>query len=467
MEFSLNSLFVVPTGNTLPTAGTASSDLTAGQVGVFKAGVQTAVNASTITSLTSREGVQIFQGTKELRNPTNKRSDVINSGKIVEWYKIQGQGTASNEIWEVSSFTAKCNEDITFSIRGLSNYMNTISANGLTRSITIKTPCCDCDGSPCDTVDGYLVIYEILRKIIQEANALLDLNLAYTSTGDVDTSLATLNTLSAADWGTSLGMGTFYTFETDDTGSSATKIIITSKPLTVYGKFCNIALNTQEWDRIWFRVWVYKSPDTTQDFIVFDRCESVATTTLTQRSTFAHGLSSEIEQLEYDYYSYQAGDKALFQLSQYNQGFTSYVSAGTVYDLYYIKCNPMYSEGAFNAAINQTFTAIIAAPQTSTSTVTQSSTTTSGSTAVTMAATNSGVLVGQLVTGSGIPYGTIVTAKNGTALTLSNAATASATVTLTFTNSVSSGIAGILIAYLGAPDDRNAANTATTTPLIP
>jgi len=471
MEFSLTSLFVVPTNNTLPSLGTASSSLTSGQVGIFKSDVLTAVTASSITSLTSREGIQVMQGTKEYRNPINKRSDVINSAKVVEWYKIQGQSTASPEIWEVSDFTAKCNEDITFTVRGLSNYMNTISANGLTRSVTIKTPCCDCGGSPCDTVDGYLVIYEILRKIIQEANVALGKNLAYTTTSEVDASITVLNALSAADWGTGLGMATFYNFTTDDVGSAATKIIITTKTLTQYGKFCNIALNTFEWDRIWFRVWIYKSPETTQDFIVFDRCEQVAATTQTQRSTFAHGLSSEVLQLEYDYYSYQATDKALFQQSQYNQGFNSFVSDGTVYDLYYIKCNPLYNEGAFNPAIQQTFTTVIAAPQTTT-TFTQAAATngvTSGSTTVTLASGGnlSSIKAGQPVSGTGIPINTIVVSISSTTMVISNAATATGTPTLTFSPSVSSDIAGILIPYLGVPQDKNAANTATSAPLLP
>ncbi len=471
MEFSLPSLFVVPVGNTLPTTGTASSALTAGQVGIFTGDAQTAVNASTVTASTVKF-IQLFQGTKINTNPTNKRSDKIKAANIEEWYKIQGQGTASNEIWEVSDFTAKCNEDITLTVRGLSRYMNTISFNGLTRSVTIKTPCCDCGGSPCDTVDGYLIIYEILRKIIQEANVELGLDLAYTTTVEVDASMVTLNALSAADWGTKLGMGTFYTFTTDNIDSAATKLIITSKALTQYGSFCNIALNTQEWDRIWFRVFIYKSPDTTQDFIVFDRCEAVAATTLTQRSTFAHGLSSEILQLEYDNYSYQSVYKHLFQLSQFNQELTTYTSSGVVYDLYYIQAKPVYTDGNFNAAVDEDFRVIIAAPQTTTTSFTQaaaSSGVTSGSATITLASGGnlSSVAVGQAVSGTGIPYGAFVVSISSTTLVISIPATATGTPTLTFTNSLSSGIAAILIAYLGVPQDYAAANTPTTTPLIP
>ena len=65
--------------------------------------------------------------------------------------------------------------------------------------------------------------------------------------------------------------------------------------------------------------------------------------------------------------------------------------------------------------------------------VTQSTgTTTSGSTAVTLAAANSDVRTGMLVTGTGIAANTVVAAVSGTSVTLSANATASGTVTLTF-----------------------------------
>ena len=65
--------------------------------------------------------------------------------------------------------------------------------------------------------------------------------------------------------------------------------------------------------------------------------------------------------------------------------------------------------------------------------VTQSTgTTTSGSTAVTLAAANSQVKTGQLVTGTGIAAGTYVQAVSGTSVTLSQNASASGTNTLTF-----------------------------------
>jgi len=64
--------------------------------------------------------------------------------------------------------------------------------------------------------------------------------------------------------------------------------------------------------------------------------------------------------------------------------------------------------------------------------VTATGTTTSGSTAVTLAAADSSIKTGMLVTGTGIAAGTVVAAVSGTSVTLSANATASGTVTLTF-----------------------------------
>jgi hypothetical protein len=63
---------------------------------------------------------------------------------------------------------------------------------------------------------------------------------------------------------------------------------------------------------------------------------------------------------------------------------------------------------------------------------TATGTTTSGSTAVTLAAADSSIKTGMLVTGTGVAANTVVAAVSGTSVTLSANATASGTVTLTF-----------------------------------
>lgn len=66
-------------------------------------------------------------------------------------------------------------------------------------------------------------------------------------------------------------------------------------------------------------------------------------------------------------------------------------------------------------------------------TTTATGTTTSGSTAVTLSAANANILKYMGITGTGIDAGTSVAAISGTSLTLSDNASASGTVTLTFT----------------------------------
>lgn len=66
---------------------------------------------------------------------------------------------------------------------------------------------------------------------------------------------------------------------------------------------------------------------------------------------------------------------------------------------------------------------------------TQSGTTSNGSPTVTLSASNPAIQNGQTVTGTGIPAGTYVLTIVGTTLTLSQQATASGTVTLSFTTS--------------------------------
>jgi len=86
---------------------------------------------------------------------------------------------------------------------------------------------------------------------------------------------------------------------------------------------------------------------TTADFIVADDCNVVATPTIIQNSTYAKGTSGEIAQLEKNFYSYQAGYlKSLFRMNGYNANFESWVTAGTVYDTYYIKFNE-FSKSAY------------------------------------------------------------------------------------------------------------------------
>lgn len=337
MDYSLTTVFVVPVGNSLPTTGSTET-LTEGQFGVYKDEQRT---AATNGNIGTAAFIQFAQGQPNLYIGS-KVSDKIKASKVKKWYKVTGSGTAANEIWEVSDFTASCGEDVTLTLRGHSSYLDTISFNGLTRSITVKAPCCDCGADPCDQVDNEALIDLILQKIAQ---------------------------IDAAQTGpNALRIDTFFTFSKVGTGASAT-LLISSNPLTRYAQPCDVAANPYEFDRIWFRVWVYKGPETTVDFIVANNCDTAATTTLIQRSSFPHGTSSEVAQIEKDYYSYQSPYKHLFRMAGYNQFFESQVTDGTLYDLYVIQFDELFQDNSWTRNSKEDERVLLYIPQGSTSTI--------------------------------------------------------------------------------------------------
>jgi hypothetical protein len=116
---------------------------------------------------------------------------------------------------------------------------------------------------------------------------------------------------------------------------------------------------------MYFRTFVYAGPATTADFIVADSCNMVADAYVTQRASYVSGTSAEIQQLEKNYYSYQAGYlKHLYRMVGYNENFESWVSDGTTYDTYYIRFNE-YDKSAYKWGdfIIEDSMVIIAAPQ--------------------------------------------------------------------------------------------------------
>jgi len=339
-EYSLTTLFVVPVGNTLPTIG-STQNLTAGQFGVFKDDART---IATNGNIATAKFIQFFQGHEASIGASigSKPSDRIKASKVKRWYKVSGNATAANEIWTVSDFTGKCGEDYTLTLLAHSSYLDTISFNGLTRSVTIKAPCCDCGASPCDTVDAEALVDAIIAKLGQEAAV------------QVGSQVLNLNT--------------FFYFTKVGSGST-TSLVIESKPLTKYAQPCDVAANPYEFDRIWFRTFFYKGPVTTVDFLVANACESAATAEVTQRSSFPVLTSTEVAQLEKDYYSYQSPFKHLFRMNGYNEYFESFVTDGQVYDQYVIQFDEYNQEDAWTANQKEDEKVILMIPQGQTSTI--------------------------------------------------------------------------------------------------
>jgi len=335
-DFSLTTLFVVPSGSTIASSG-STQDLTAGKVGVFKNDYAVA----TAGNIAAAPYFYIAQGRTNTYLQGSKRSDKI-SGKnnagsgtnVTEWYKVTGCATAATQVTDVSNFNVKCGDIVTLTLRAHSSYIDTLYFNGFTRSVTVQAPCCDCGGNPCDTVDVPGLIDAFILKLQQQGPGINPDNISF---------------------------NTFYQFQR--IGNNASAILrISGKPLTKYGQPCDVAAFPYEYDRMYFRTFVYSGPATTADFIVADNCNIVADSVITQRASYPDGTSDEIAQLEKNFYSYQAGYlKHLYRMAGYNENFESWVSAGSTYNTYYIKFNE-YDKSAYQWGdyIHEDSTVIIA-----------------------------------------------------------------------------------------------------------
>jgi|SRR5581483_7904725 len=343
MDFSLTTLFVAQSG-TLASSG-STQNLTPGQLGVFLPDYTIA----TTGNIASAQYIYVAQGRIEVIPPAggiagllpqtgnqlgSKRSDKISASKIIDWYKVTAISNVPTQIQSIASWNIQCGEQITFAFRLHSSYIDTGFFNGLTRSTVVQAPCCSCGANPCATVTG----------------AALD--------AFIDTAVNQLN----ADPQLSVFL-TFSRFGSSATGGSP-QLIITEKPLTVYGNPCDFEAYPWEYDRLWFRAFVINGPVTTQDFIVSDACNIVATSTVVQRSDYGTGSSAEIAQLEKNLYSYQTSEfKSTYKYNSWNQAFVSYVTAGTYYDTYYIKYYPQDERLMdWNPGVVQDSTVIVAFP---------------------------------------------------------------------------------------------------------
>jgi hypothetical protein len=332
-DFSLTTLFVAKTDSSLPLlpAGGSPETLAAGQIGIFVP--VTGSSVSGIVSKTAAADVQaapyfqIAQGRTNTYLQGTKKSDKIsgvgNTGgkgsNVTEWYKVTGCPTAATQTTDVDGWNVKCGDIVTLTLRAHSSYIDTLYFNGFTRSVTVQAPCCNCGDNPCDTVDVPGLIDSFILKLQQKGPGINPDNISFS---------------------------TFFQFQR--IGNDANAILrISGKALTAYGQPCDVAAFPYEYDRMYFRTFVYSGPATTADFIVADNCNIVADATITQRASYPDGTSAEIAQMEKNYYSYQAGYlKHLYRMAGYNQNFESWVADGATYDTYYIKFND-YDRSAY------------------------------------------------------------------------------------------------------------------------
>ena len=321
-DFSLTTVFVVPVGEAIANSG-STQDLSAGQVGFFGTISGTPYTVLNAGNIASAPYFYVAQGRTNTYLQGSKRSDKIKgcatancTSNVTEAYKVTGCPTPVNQITDVTDFVVHCGDIITLTLRAHSSYIDTLYFNGLTRSVTVQAPCCDCGADPCDTVDVDALIDQIIAKLEAQAPGINPDNIS---------------------------LNKFFDFQ--NIGGRTLRIV--GKPLTAYGQPCDVAAFPYEYDRMWFRTFVYSGPATTADFIVADNCNIVANAVIVQRANYARGTSEEIAQLEKNFYSYQAGYlKHLYRMAGYNENFESWVSAGTTYDTFYIKFNE-YDRSAY------------------------------------------------------------------------------------------------------------------------
>lgn len=299
---SLVKLFVLPTGNTLPTTGT-NADLTGqgttpNQFGIFlpslaPATVGSAGSAKYLTMSQTRNIATLKEGTMD--------SDKVYPGRVYQWYKVPGNLTASTQITEISSWTMGCQEDISVTLRLFSYYINASYYNGLTRSVMVTTPCCGCGSNPCEEL----------------------------SSGDVTTVLQELANAINDDEILSL-------FVVAGVNVAGTALVIEGLPLAADGSTCDLTNNPYQLDRMYFYTFVRSGPELTTDYEVDDICNLIATPSILQRASYPQNTPAEIQQMEKNYFYGDTELNQIFSNPNYNGEFQSYVDSALAYNLYYL-----------------------------------------------------------------------------------------------------------------------------------
>lgn len=173
MDFSLTTLFVLPNGN-LVADGFKRENLQPTQFGIFNSRYKAVTSADE-----AAKSPHIVFGQGRVENVpglTHKYSDKVSRGSLIEWYKTNGSPTSKVQItyagWDTVDSTktlkAGCDEEYSLTIRGRSLYIDNAYAYGLTRTVTVKTPCCEDCGDNCETINPIWLAEEFARKINTE-----------------------------------------------------------------------------------------------------------------------------------------------------------------------------------------------------------------------------------------------------------------------------------------------------------
>lgn len=174
MDFSLTTLYVLPTGS-LVADGFRRENLKPTQFGIFNSRYRAVTTAGE-----ANKSPYIVFGQGRIENVpglTHKYSDKISSGSLIEWYKTSASEAPKNQITyagfdgvdNTKTISVGCGEQISLTIRARSLYLDTAFAYGLTRTVTFTTPCCADCGDNCDSIDPRIVAEAWSRMINEES----------------------------------------------------------------------------------------------------------------------------------------------------------------------------------------------------------------------------------------------------------------------------------------------------------
>jgi hypothetical protein len=321
-DFSLTTLFVVPSGGY--SASAASNALTPGQLGIY---IDTHANATT-GNIAGAKFFYLAQGRANDYLLGSKKSGKIHASRVTSFTKVVGNATVQPQITEVEFDNISCGETVTLSIRVFSQWAESIAPYGFLKSVTVKAPCCPCSGpDPCTEVDYNAFINNVIAEIDKQV-------VGVSGPGGPQ-------------------LKDYLTFQ--NIAGPPRVLRITAKPVVKFKNPHDPSAFPYEYDRVSFKVYVYKGPAVASEQIINDACEKAGTVTTTQVGTFPRGTPDEIRQLERWHYSYQAGYMThLHKMAGYNQNFESYVNDSVAaYDTLYINFYEQ-SQGANISTIQST-----------------------------------------------------------------------------------------------------------------
>lgn len=323
MNFSLPRVFVSPVSNTIPTTGT-TSNLTANELGIYLPNNTPA----TAGNIGAADYFYIAQGRPDTSlNLRTIKSDKIVAKNVIEKYLVTGSSSVNQQVGVISDIIAHCGEQLVISIRAFSQDIDAVFSNGLTRSIVLETPCCDCDTDPCEVLTPGQ-IEELVDEAVLKINSdpVLGKYIVASKTDDVEITLTGI-----------------------------------AQPVI---ENCDLTANGFRYDAVVFQAWVYAGAFTTQDFANLGSCEESGVYETTQEISFPKGTTAQVLKEEINNHSYKVpAFKQIYADPGFNGLFNSNAQEGTLYDQFYIKVNNPESPNTWSAALNQDFTVIIYTPQ--------------------------------------------------------------------------------------------------------